>query len=86
MRLFTWHRYLLLAWDSVHCFKFLTSLLGWSVDVCDLLPPIEAGFVARLGHHKTTTLVSPCHFLVQKYFGVFSDHFNLKFLIILRSI
>jgi hypothetical protein len=59
MRLFTWHRYLLLAWDSVHCFKFLTSLLGWSVGVYDSLPPIKAGFVAMLGHHKTTTLVSP---------------------------
>lgn len=27
-----------------------------------------------------------CHFLVQKYFGFFSDHFNLKFLMILRFI
>ncbi len=87
MRLFTWHRHLLLAWDSVHCFKFLTSLLGWSVDVCDHCHQLRQDLWQGLAitrpplwcHHT-------CRFLVQKYFGVFSDHFNLKFLMILRSI
>jgi hypothetical protein len=57
-RLFRWD-YLLgidtFCWPG----SLFTVLKFWSVDICDSLPPIEAGFVARLGHHKTTTLVSP---------------------------